>query len=623
MGHAHPPPPPDLADDGSGAPGEDQRSALEEEVAELSAEVAFLRERFSRLGRLVSIWFLLRQAAHRPSTLPALPLQLIRVLRSRSLPPRLEVAGPAPADPDLGALATERRGEVGRRIRDRTAAGSGTRPLRSLRVAIVADDELAHNLDPECDLVRLGSADWLTQLDGSPPEMLLVESTWRGLAGSWQYRVAWEGHPDALALADLTALVQWCRTRDVPTVFWHTEASHHAVRFRDAAVLFDYVAAASPAGAAVFDGAAHRTSPAVGLALPAVQPRRHHPSGGRHQADVDPRPAHIGSWDPTFPLLEREQLETLLDASAGYDLQIYDRRLGAAPGGFDFPERFRPSIVGRVADAQIPAVLRQHALVVDVPPEGGAGVPRRALEALACGSPVLLASSGSAAGLLADLVLEAETLDDLKAALGAAQHDDRRASRIRHEAPARLYQRDTYGHRLADIARAVGYRVSLPEPSLTLLLLDEEEIDDATTVTSVVLGVTDWRAGRLRQTELASRFGDIPIRLAESSSTESREERLRRLAAVAEAGWVAIVGAPRTGRARLNPLYGAMSYADADIIGWADGDTVSPTWAIAKREVVLERGWPSSSRDAAERFGSWAADGVVFHEMAPDVVDVD
>ena len=115
------------------------------------------------------------------------------------------------------------------------------RDPRELRVGAVLDEMSRACFAPECELISFGPDDWRQVLEDRPPHLLLVESSWQGNGGSWQYQVASYTHPDYLGLPQLRSLLDWCGEREIPTVFWNKEDPVHFDRFSEAAVLFDHV----------------------------------------------------------------------------------------------------------------------------------------------------------------------------------------------------------------------------------------------------------------------------------------------------------------------------------------------------------------------------------------------
>ncbi len=194
-----------------------------------------------RIRRMARVVLLLTRE---PRSLPSFPAALLEAARL----PRRE-ASPTSVAPR--SYAAEREA-ARRRLRylSRAVAGVPGDDLVGLRLALIADERLAHDLAATCETVSVRPEDWRAVLGARPPHLLVVESAWRGNGGAWQYRIAWYAHPDALLLPDLTALLAWCAQHDVPSVFWDTCGGADVDRFRAAAARFDLILAPDDASAA-------------------------------------------------------------------------------------------------------------------------------------------------------------------------------------------------------------------------------------------------------------------------------------------------------------------------------------------------------------------------------------
>ena len=189
--------------------------------------------------------------------------------------------------------------------------------------------------EPDCDLLRIDSEGWAEALEAHEPHLLLVESTWQGNNGSWQYMVASYTHPDYIGLPNLRALIAACRERDIPTVFWNKEDPVHFERFKEAAALFDYVFT-SDANCIDRYAALERegTGPISALQF-AAQPRVHNPIGA--PAERKPSPVFAGAYYRDRHIDRQTSLQMLLDAAMPFGLQIYDRRFGLGGQGLRVP----------------------------------------------------------------------------------------------------------------------------------------------------------------------------------------------------------------------------------------------------------------------------------------------
>ena len=115
---------------------------------------------------------------------------------------------------------------------------SGPGPRRpDLSVGVILDDFTRTSFAFEWNLLELRKELWRDQLGQTRIDFLFVESAWNGNSGSWQYQLTGSKGPGV----ELVRLVEWCRARGIPTVFWNKEDPPHYDDFLPAAKLFDHV----------------------------------------------------------------------------------------------------------------------------------------------------------------------------------------------------------------------------------------------------------------------------------------------------------------------------------------------------------------------------------------------
>lgn len=327
-----------------------------------------------------------------------------------------------------------------------------TRPARNLRVAAVVDAFTAACLAPEVRLLSVDARIWRLQLAAFRPHLLFVESAWRGRAGSWTGKVArYPGRPRSRTL---DRVVDYCRARGIPTVFWGKEDPVLFDRFVDAARLFDVVFTTD---ADCVDAYVARCGlpPDRVHPLPfAAQPALHYPPRGPRTDTV----CFAGSYgEPEFAD-RRRHLDMLLDAAADFDLVIYDRNSAAKTAHKAFPPRFarylRPAIdYRRLADE-----YRRHKVFLNV--NSVATSPtmfaRRVFELLACGTAVVSTPSVGMERLFGGVVAVARSTDEARRAIRRFLSDDDYRDAVAAEGIERVRSAHTYAHRVDAICRAVG-----------------------------------------------------------------------------------------------------------------------------------------------------------------------
>ena len=111
---------------------------------------------------------------------------------------------------------------------------TGYSKLRELRVAGILD-ELSRTCFPyECRFLELDTKNWEKQIISFQPQMLFIESAWKGLDNKWYKKIY-------NVSDELIGVVNLCKCMGIPTVFWNKEDPVHFDTFISAAALFDYI----------------------------------------------------------------------------------------------------------------------------------------------------------------------------------------------------------------------------------------------------------------------------------------------------------------------------------------------------------------------------------------------
>jgi predicted nucleic acid-binding Zn-ribbon protein len=570
------------------------------------------------------------------------PIPTPAMRRSAKPAAEAKVETPKPAPPEKAAVrpapaVTEEDIE-----RERWLARAQAPPadVRQLRVAGVLDEMSAACFEPDCDLLRIESEGWAEALEAHEPHLLLVESTWQGNHGAWQYMVASYTHPDYIGLPNLKALIAWCRERDIPTVFWNKEDPVHFERFKEAAALFDYIFT-SDANCIDRYAALERegTGPISALQF-AAQPRVHNPIGA--PVERSGSPVFAGAYYRDRHIDRQKSLQMLLDAAMPFGLEIYDRRFGHEDKAFGFPERFTERVKGALPYDQMIDAYKTHRIFLNVNSvtDSPTMFSRRVFELLACGTAVVSTESVGVERTLGDVVSMVETSKEATQALAKLQDDDFWRE-LTQRGRRTVMGEHTYRHRLAEIASALGFNVT-PYPGeevAALALVDDVEqarrfravvssiAAQETRPAELLIGSHTSVAGDLQ--ELQGDGGEIRVRVVQQNTEASRSQRYRELAALAASPWLAILHPAHSyGEHHLTDLVLTTRFAEADVIGNASFETtegsgavdrslehrfvdsVHPHSVLVKRELVARRGWPDDATGAGESLSDWFREGV-------------
>jgi len=499
----------------------------------------------------------------------------------------------------LAGLRT-RRGRLGRGARQSSAvtarlwlAGISAEPRvpEDLWIAGIFDDELARAVEPDCNLISFRPDNWQANLDGRRPHMLLVESAERGNGGSWEYRIASTPHADAAGLQDLRELIDWCRANGTPTVFWYTGPLGSVERFSEAAALFDHVVATDPNAAMRLQRSGELRAASVFVVPPGVQPAVSSPIGAALASEVGTL-ALPGVSDETF--------EQLLGAAQTFGLTIYAEE-GADVARSDGVMFLRPDALERAS--------ANHAVYIN---GESAGLPSRALRAVASGAAVVSVPNSALVDALGDAVTIARSTEEAKEAIQRLLSDDVRRAAARREGLRAVLGKHTIRHRIAAIARTAGLGIDEGfDTRVTALVLASAAADTDSIAhrlsasgafAEIVIGSVDpVRAQNVTEDEDEK----SPFRVVQQDPALSVGARVQALAAVSSSPWVALISADGDAGA-VPDLLLAQRFARADVLSvgeaFAFTDAVDPDHAVARREIVAARGWPPSAQ--------WAREGV-------------
>lgn len=258
-----------------------------------------------------------------------------------------------------------------------------------LNVACVLDEFSDAAFRYEFSLLRLTQHAWMDQIEETTPNLLLVESAYRGVDGSWAGRLARFGRPDE----EVVKLTSRCKELGVTSVFWNKEDPINHDWFAATASLFDVILTVDSNLLSTYER--KHDDARAGVMQFGAQPLIHHPGDDAERVD---RVAFAGSYYAAKHPERREQMEWLLGPALEVGLDIFDRMDRPNDPRFSWPAAFRESIVGSLTYAQTLEVYRRYGVFLNVNTVVNSPTmcARRIYELLASGSKVV---SGPSAAL--------------------------------------------------------------------------------------------------------------------------------------------------------------------------------------------------------------------------------
>lgn len=343
-------------------------------------------------------------------------------------------------------------------------------PASRLKMACVMDEFTFGSYRYECDLMQLTPANWKAELEGFRPELLFIESAWRGKDELWGSKV---GHNSQ----ELQDILNWCRQNKVPTVFWNKEDPVHFETFLTTAKQFDHVFTTDI-------DCIHRYKGALGhdrvYLLPfACQPALHNPIELYERKDAF---CFAGAYYARYPERTRDLGNFVCELPKFRPLEIFDRNFGKNDANYQFPEEYQPYIVGTLPFEKIDTAYKgyRYAINLNSIKQSQSMFARRVFELLGCNTITVSNFSRGVRLLFGDLVVTTDNGEEMLRRLQLLAEDPLNSDKLKLAALRKVMQEHTYTQRLEYVLSKVTGTVKaqrLPEIVVVGEAQDRQQFD--------------------------------------------------------------------------------------------------------------------------------------------------
>ncbi|AVI42545.1 CgeB family protein [Bacillus pumilus] len=342
-----------------------------------------------------------------------------------------------------------------------------SKPLKEYKVACIFDEFSMTCFKEQVTLIPFTKDNWKDVLTQTPPDVLIVESAWKGNFGSWEYMIGKYNNQDQ---SELIALVEWCKRKGIPTAFWNKEDPIHFAKFIHTAKLFDYVFTTDQNMVSEYVKILGR--PAA-YALPfSAEPRLHNPIQLKENR-ID-KVCFAGSYYANRHEDRKRDMEQVLDIAAEFGLDIYDRNYTLnqkKEEDFSFPKRFQQSIKGSLKYDEIAKANKGYRVMLNVNSVKNSPTmfSRRVFEGLASGTPILSSYSEGIKRIFKDIVMISEDEETLRQHLKSVFKDETFYRSKSMEGIREVHLNHTYKHRLTYMLGKFGYGVKKEEKTVAVI----------------------------------------------------------------------------------------------------------------------------------------------------------
>lgn len=343
-----------------------------------------------------------------------------------------------------------------------------------LRIAAVMDEFTFHSYDPECDLLQLHPDTCVQQLAEFTPDLLFIESAWKGLEGLWQTKISNNG-------PEINACLEWCKANNVPTLFWNKEDPVHFSTFIPLAQQVDYVFTTDIDCIPKYKQAIGHDR--VYLLPFAAQPKTHNPIELFERKDAF---NFAGSYYLRYPERQRDFAALIDTVKTFKPVDIYDRNFDNPHPHYTFPDAYKAMILGRLPFEEIDKAYKgyRYGINMNTIKQSQTMFARRVFELLASNTVVVSNFARGVRLLFGDLVVASDEATQLHRRLQDICNDDVAYRKLRLMGLRKVMMEHTYAHRLSYIrAKLSGEAYSPQLPAVAVLAVAHTAEEQASLIT--------------------------------------------------------------------------------------------------------------------------------------------
>ncbi|WP_294448080.1 glycosyltransferase [uncultured Mailhella sp.] len=316
--------------------------------------------------------------------------------------------------------------------------------LKCLRVATIMDEFTWRSYSPEANMLQLTPGAWHDELENFKPDMLFVESAWRGKDELWKNSIN-------KTPPELMGILHWCRKHQVPTVFWNKEDPIHFETFINTASLFDFVFTYDFNCVARYKTVLKHNN--IYYLPMGVQPIMFNPIEKYERKDAF---CFAGSYYKRYPERTKDLEEYLLYLPEFKSVEIYDRQYGNNDPDYMFPNKYIPFIKGNLPYTQIDKAYKGYVYSINLNSlKQAQSLARRVYELMACNTLVVSNFSRGVHSQMGELTILSDSAKEIIRRIKELEAQPSGSDKLRLAALRKVMSESTYQDRLAYIVSKI------------------------------------------------------------------------------------------------------------------------------------------------------------------------
>ena len=220
--------------------------------------------------------------------------------------------------------------------------------LKELRVAAIMDQFTLESYRPECQLLELTPANWMNEIQEFNPELLFIESAWKGKDDLWYRKID-------RSSKEIYELTHYCHEQNIPVIFWNKEDPIYTAQFMTTASMADVVFTTDIDCVQRYKTELEHDR--VYHLHFAAQPTLHNPLEKYDRKDSF---CFAGAYYHKYKHRAEifDKFAQVFLKTKGFD--IYDRNYQNARPEHAFPEHYNPYILGNLPSSQIDVAYKGY-----------------------------------------------------------------------------------------------------------------------------------------------------------------------------------------------------------------------------------------------------------------------
>lgn len=336
--------------------------------------------------------------------------------------------------------------------------------LKDLKVACIMDEFTFSCFAPECNILQLTPENWHEEMNQFVPDMLFVESAWQGKEGKWYGMIA-------KTMPVFRDLINYCNCYNIPVVFWNKEDPVHNEGFMTAASLCDFVFTTEIDCIAQYKRCLGHNR--VYLSHFAAQPKLHNPIETFERKDEF---CFAGSYYSNYPDRTRQFDNLAHYAMRTKGLDIYDRNFNDNSSVHQFPEFYKPFIMGKLETNEIEKAYKGYMYNINANSVGLSQTmfARRVFELLASNSISIGNFSRGLRNIFGDLTISTNNITEISRLMEKYCSKKEDVHRYRLHGFRKVTKEDLYEDRLDYMIEKV-FGVSLKKQLPTVFVIGKAQ----------------------------------------------------------------------------------------------------------------------------------------------------